>query len=308
MGVVDQYPSKRTLLVIAALGVTLLFPLMLPAAQKNEDELALTPFAQASGGLVLLVLRVVAVSMLLPSLVQTLFTTDASPDPDSLIHKFYLAVVPMTVLMQLLSPLLPQPVLAGCCLHLCLSWILSSLTLLGIFPSNETIDSHVLYLTLLFIYIALLVSSFGISFLGSWTSMGLPIVNYTAVSVIASAFLYKLIYAITKWYDSRMSFSSWFHSLPPDYHRSLSTLCVAIFCGGFLFAGSLWSGSDQGLQFSTTGYLYSYYSLVNFACLLKVILLQLSVEWRSKVLESNLEGKRQFLRYMSHELRYSHFQ
>ena len=288
----------------AFLSVGLFLPIMLGMEGMLEDRLIDCSLAETVEHASLQSLQVACIAVLIPSLIEiTLALFIYSRMTSELMLRLYSMIgAAACLLIEISAAYHPNPITLTCCAHICLYWVLLSSSFIHSLMSLR-FDPR-LAAAVLLVYVYLLVDLFSPLLPRSQASTATTTLKFIAVVSVFGAYLHIIYGVVLSWISSGKSLKLWFAGLDGAQRGGiLGTVgtfgsLLTVFVLSYVICGS------GGVKDSSEIFLETVFAMIFLSYSLSIAMRYFELTRRFVNVSSDLETKRHFIRYMSHELRY----
>lgn len=285
------------------MGAVLFFPLIFSMGDRLEQHLVNTPFAMTMQNDNIQKLIVAGAAMLFPSFISDVLNLSRYGDINMWLRTFFSSNLIITLLLLVTSNQFTYPLTCLYCSLLYLSWLFIIIPFLMCVFSLQKYHLLHIVIFMMSVYLFCLFDLLNLFYDNHYIYETFQASRIIIAVVLLSSYSCTLILSILPWMKSTMSFKNWFQSLEENLQQGFSfTLIVFVSTALIMLLRYLLCHGDDIRNFNLQ-YLIITFALITIICCFSVFIPQRQLKLKQDQLLSDLEQKRQFVRYMSHELR-----
>ena len=303
----ESSPFPKTLgqlSLIFILSLVLFFPMysgLGPIAQQTADNNLISETLRDEG---VKQLTIVAFSVLFPVLADNVLDLIyVGYEPALVSRTYFLACIFLSFVCQYTATYLRYGAIFYCCAYVIQLWVLGCFSLIEMSRLSKFFSwpRIISVLTVFYIYCFLFVWFF--TFEGIAVRFALSFFKFASFFMFLLLFLINIVLTALAWYRSQKNLAAWYRALNNDVQNGI-IISVGMFTSFFTYMVlALTLNSIPGFASFSVSYLYGYLTLCIVCSLMITILPQRKAKAQAIKLQTDLETKRTFVRYISHELR-----
>ena len=249
-------------------------------------------------------LTVVAFSILFPVLVDNfLDLVHLGPEPALLTRSYFLTCIFLSFVCQYTATKLTYGAILYCCAYVIQLWVLGCFSLIEMNRLSIVFSwpRVVCVLSVFYTYCFMFVWYF--TFGGSNLRFALSFFKFASFFMVLLMFLFNIMLNALSWHRSQKSITAWYRTLNHDVQNGI-IISIGMFFSFFIYMVlALTLNSIPGFASFSVSYLYGYLTLCIVCSFVITIFPQRKAKAQAIKLQTDLDTKRTFVRYISHELR-----
>lgn len=292
------------LVLIFILSFVLFFPMysgLDHLAQQTADNNLISVTLRDEG---VVQLTVVAFSILFPMLVDNLLDlVQMGPDPALMTRTFFLSCIFLSFICQYTATKMTYGAIFYCCSYVIQLWVLGCFSLIEMSRLSPffSFPRIISILLVFYTYCLLFVGYF--TFGGGALAFALSFFKFASFFMFLLMFFFFILKQVSLWYSSQKNLGVWYRSQTHSIQSGI-IISLGVFVSFLTYMVlALTLNSIPGFASFSVGYLYGYLTLCIICSVVITIIPQRKAKAQAIKLRSDLETKRTFVRYISHELR-----
>lgn len=299
--------SRETAFLLALsllLGAACFFPLFLGVGEQAEARVKDSILSSSIRAPEVVYLTSISAAILLPLLVDTLLDSISyGLNPALMERGYFLMTIFFSFVGQVVTNSSPIATTFYGCSFIFQLWILCSASLIILNRVSPMYTNVRVALILCFAYIYVIAQILTLTFGSTTTQVVADISKYLCISFILIINIAYFTYTVKIWRASKLSLIEWMNSMNGETHTGI-VISFGLLSSVFTYAIlAIIFNSRSGITFITSKFLASYLCLSIALNLAISILPQRFLKAHANKVSSELELKKTFVRYISHELR-----